>query len=121
MDAVQPWHWIALAWLASWLIFCRDKGYINRGPDKRPLGKVGGWLQSFFSWPLAWLRVGPLHVKIGTQMIALPPFVAFNWKSNKDGVALWRTLRLGWRYDVNARRYIFDVIVKLREREPLYF
>lgn len=112
---------IALAWLASWLIFCRDKGYINAGPDKRPLKKVGGWVQSFGSWPLAWLHAPPLHATIGTQMIALPPFVAINWPKHRPDETIWRTIRVGWRYDVNARRYILDVIVKLREPRPLYF
>lgn len=91
--------------------------YINRGPDKRPLGVVGAVLQNLLSLPFSWKHEPPADVKLGKNMLAFPPFVAINMRVG----GRWRTLRFGWRYDVNAKRYIFDIIVKLREETPLYY
>ena len=91
--------------------------YINRGPDKRPLGVVGAVLQQAFSWPFSWLHRPPLALTLGAVMVALPPFLAVNVKQG----GRWRTVRVGWRYDVNARRYLADVIIKLNEDGPLYY
>lgn len=91
--------------------------YINRGPDKRPLGKVGAILQQIFSLPFKWLHAPPLNLELFNQMIAIPPFLAINIPYGKK----WATFRMGWRYDVNYKGYIADVIIKLKESGPLFF
>lgn len=92
--------------------------YLCRGTDKRILGKVGAVLQQGLSWPFRHLHNPPKSIKVGNQMVALPPFVAINipyWAGH------WATIRVGWRYDVNCRRYIADVILKMNEETPLFY
>jgi len=92
--------------------------YVNRGVDTRILGKAGAVVQNVASWPFRWKRTAPADVKIANQMAAWPPFAALNvpyWRGK------WFTLRVGWRYDVNCKRYIADVILKHRERDPLFY
>ena len=93
--------------------------YICRGPDRRPLGKVGAVLQQGFSWPLRPLKRPPKALRVANQMVAFPPFLAFNIPYG----ARWATFRIGWRYDANCERgrYIADVIIKLREEQPLFY
>ena len=65
--------------------------YVNEGPDKRPLGKVGGWIQSALSFRSAW---EPLHV-----MVAFPPYVSIAIPKLWTNPRRYATLRFGWRYD----------------------
>lgn len=88
--------------------------YINRGPDKRPLGRIGGFLQGLFSLPFSWKHTPPKKlVQIGKSAIFWPPFIAINIRQNQ----LWRTVRIGYRWDANYEGYIADVIIKLREEQ----
>lgn len=93
--------------------------YICRGPDRRPLGKVGAALQQGFSWPLRGLKRPPRALKAANQMVAFPPLLAINIPYG----GRWATFRVGWRYDANCEggRYIGDVIIKLREKRPLFY
>jgi hypothetical protein len=93
--------------------------YICPGRDRRPLGKVGAVLQQAFSWPLRrWTRP-PNALKEANQMVAFPPFLAVNVPYGRR----WATFRIGWRYDANCEggRYVGDVIIKLREEQPLFY
>ena len=51
-------------------------------------------------------------------MVAFPAFLAINIPYGRR----WATFRIGWRYDANCERgrYIADVIIKLREEQPLF-
>lgn len=86
--------------------------YRNPGPDKRPLGRVGGVLQGLFSIPFDWKHDPPKQLaRVDKSALYWPPFVAINVR--QDGK--WRTLRAGWRWDSNYEGYIADVIIKLDE------
>lgn len=93
--------------------------YICRGSDRRPLGQVGAVLQQAFSSPLRGRKRQPKAVKVANQMVAFPPFLAINAPYG----GRWATFRIGWRYDRHCEggRYIADVIVKLREEQPLFY
>jgi len=92
--------------------------YINRGPDKRPLGRVGGFLQGLFSWPFRGAHFPPWSFKVLQQQVAFPPFLALNVPY---GRSRWFTFRAGWRFDSNYNGYIADIILKTRELTPLFF
>src|SRR5262245_904263 len=89
-------------------------GYVNPGPDKRPLGAIGGWIQSRLSFHSS---TPPKVAKIpfpggGHIAVAWPPFFSiFIPKGNGH----YASFRAGWRWDVNWGRggYIADVVVKL--------
>lgn len=79
--------------------------YVNRGPDRRPLGEWAGWIQARLSFKSWW---EPLHV-----MVAFPPYVSIAIPKLWTHPLRYATFRAGWRYDKNWPGYIFDVIVKL--------
>jgi hypothetical protein len=84
--------------------------YVNRGPDPRILGPVGGWIQSRLSFHSS---TPPKALRLGSKghiAVSWPPFLSI-FVPYGDRFA---SFRLGWRYDHNWRGYIFDGIVKLR-------
>lgn len=84
--------------------------YVNRGPDARPLGAVGAWIQQRLSFKRA---TPPKQIKLGFIAFYWPPFVAIAIPYGSK----FATLRFGWRWDENwsGGGYIADVIIKLRE------
>lgn len=89
--------------------------YVNRGPDARILGPVGGWIQSRLSFHSDTPPKG-VSLPIGSGHVAVtwPPFVSvFIPLPFSDRYA---SFRAGWRWDVNWGRggYIADLILKLR-------
>ena len=86
-------------------------GYVNRGPDPRILGPVGGWLQGALSFK----RSTPPTKLINTPRLVVcwPPFVSLALPGKGDTL---KTFRAGWRWDENwdGGGYIADVIIKLR-------
>jgi hypothetical protein len=104
--------------------------YINRGPDPRILGPLGGWIQSKLSFhsstPPRVLRLGSK----GHVAVTWPPFlsIAIPLPSEKGdcwpidaATPRYATFRSGWRWDPNWGRggYIADVIVKLNMERPV--
>ena len=89
-------------------------GYINRGPDPRILGPVGGWVQSKLSFhsdtpPKGVTLIGEKDA--GHLAFTWPPFVSV---FVPVGGGRYASFRAGWRWDRNWGRggYIADVIVK---------
>lgn len=89
--------------------------YVNRGPDPRILGPVGGWIQSRLSFhsdnpPKGITLLGDKHG--GHLAVTWPPFVSvFVPLPFSDRYA---SFRAGWRWDHNWPGFIADVIIKLR-------
>lgn len=87
-------------------------GYVNRGPDPRILGPVGGWIQRRLSFHSTTPPKG-LKIPLGSGHVAVtwPPFFSVFIPYAKKR---WASFRIGWRWDHNWPGYIADAIVKLR-------
>src|SRR5262245_58262026 len=89
-------------------------GDVNLGPDKRPLGAIGGWIQSRLSFhsstPPKFARLS--LPSAGSIAASSPSFFSLIMPKGNGHYA---SFRAGWRWDVNWERggYIADVIVKL--------
>ena len=88
--------------------------YVNRGPDPRILGPVGGWVQSKLSFhsdtpPKGVTLIGEKNA--GHLAFTWPPFVSV-FVSTGNG--RYASFRAGWRHDHNWPGFVADIIVKLR-------
>jgi hypothetical protein len=89
---------------------------VNQGSDRRLLSDIVCPLQrvaSFHSSKLPfWLL--KRHVDdVLVEGVAFPPYVIVQKESN-DGT--WSFFRLGWRYDINWKGYIFPTLAFKRHR-----
>ena len=97
-----------------------SQGCIDQGSDRRVAATVVCWAQRHLSWkskhkPRFVLIGNPKRTSIG---LAWPPYLVYN---SPDGLRRWRMFRIGFRYDLNWRGYIFPTAAWKRVSHPLRY
>ena len=97
-----------------------SQGCIDQGSDRRIAAAVVCWAQRHLSWKS---KHKPSFVLIGNAKrtsigLAWPPYLVFN---SPDGRGRWHIFRIGFRYDLNWRGYIFPTAAWKRVSNPLRY
>lgn len=97
-----------------------SQGCIDQGPDRRVAATVVCWAQRHLSWksehkPRFVLIGNPKRTSIG---LAWPPYLVYN---SPDRRGRWHMFRIGFRYDLSWRGYIFPTAAWKRVSHPLRY
>ena len=121
MNAVFGWKKVSAVLLIA-LVFClarAGQGCPHEGPDHRLLGRTGCWIQRKLTIESArpptkiWLLDSG---KISMRIDPRHPHLLIEWPTASG--KLWR-FRAGYRWDANARAYIFPAIAFKKVNGPM--
>jgi hypothetical protein len=97
-----------------------DQGCVNQGGDRRLAARVVCPAQQYLSWksnnrPHFVSFGNPYYINVG---VAWPPYLVIN-RYHRPGE--WQMFRIGFRYDLNWRGYIFPTTALKVVSHPLRY